>query len=165
MPAIFGKNTLAMNYLTALLLLLMPAIGLAQVHYPEVSHRYMASCGPTDIATIEKNIAFLDSLAGVGVGEGREQFLYDRGFSHYMRFAHSNDTADMRLAIDLHLEAWEGYSNLAALWNVGSFYFNLRECDEMRRYSEAFLEAAKTEEDFPVAFDELFYRYRFCCGE
>jgi hypothetical protein len=106
----------------------LPAI--AQVDFNDVKDRYTLTCEPATKEQLQANLHFVDSLWAVGVSEGRMDFLYKRGFTHYMCWLTFDETQHMEKAIESFKLGWDEYQDSVALWNlVVILCFNER-CEE-----------------------------------
>jgi hypothetical protein len=102
----------------------------AQVDFNQVKDRYTLTCEVPTKEQLQANLHFVDSLWAVGVSEGRMDFLYKRGFTHYMCWLTYNETTHVEQAIESFRLGWDEYEDSTALWNlVVILTFNDR-CDE-----------------------------------
>lgn len=121
------------NSLALLLLLSSGALWLtpmAQVDFNQVKDRYTLTCEVPTQEQLKANLHFVDSLWEVGVSEGRMDFLYKRGFTHYMCWLTYQEQQHVEHAIESFTLGWEEYEDSTALWNLAVILCFTKRCEE-----------------------------------
>ena len=151
-----------MNQATALLVFLLTLSYLAcsQVDYLEYKDRYNLSCGIPDSAVIARNQQLVDSLQHMKISSGKKVFLYDHGWVYYMRYIKWKNLDDLRVAAVSFEKGWTEHNDLNALWNLGTIYRALENCDKALDMTDLYINSVP--DSIPVDYKQVYYRYKYC---
>jgi hypothetical protein len=153
-----------MKQITSITFFLCIAIaGSAQVDYLEYKKRYSLSCGIPDSAEVARNKQLVDSLNGVEISKGVKEYLYDLGWTYYMRYLLYKEEDDIRKAHGSFLKGWKEHEDINALWNLGTTFSQLDDCSRAIEFTELYLE--NLPEGKTPDYQQVYYRYKFCCEE
>lgn len=149
--------------------LLLALFGLGQLHasaqidYIEFKERYSLSCGIADSVDVVRNQHLIDSLSTLTMSNGEKTFLYDAGWTYYMRYLKWKDLDDLAVASEYFKRGWDEYADIHALWNLGTCQRPAGNCDKAIEYTEKYIAAAKDSLD--IDYQQIYLRYKFCCGK
>lgn len=132
----------------------------SQVDFNLVKQGYTLTCEDPSKEELIANLHFVDSLWEVGVEDGRMDFLYKRGFTHYMCWLKGFSGEHAENAVESFRLGWEEYKDQHALWNLALVLcFNAR-CEEARPFL-AVLQELEGETSF-IDRDELDRLHAMC---
>lgn len=145
---------------TLALLLVFTFSAYSQVDYLEYKERYSLSCGIPDSSVIVRNQTLVDSLENVEIKNGKQQYLYDHGWVYYMRYIKWKEIDDLKKAAASFEECWKEHGNLPALWNLGTIYRALGDCDKALNLTELYIKSSP--DSIPIDYKQVYYRYKNC---
>jgi len=151
-----------MKQQTILLLLLLSLTYSAQsqIDYLDYKERYNLSCGIPDSSEIVRNQLLVDSLDNLEIGNGRQQYLYDHGWVYYMRYIKWKEKNDLEIAATNFENGWEEYQDLNSLWNLGTIYKALGDCDKALKMTDLYIDSIP--DSVTVDYKKVYYRYKYC---
>jgi hypothetical protein len=153
-----------MKYLiSSLSLLLLSLSSLAQVNYLDYKARYNLSCGTPDSIEITRNQVLIDSLEGSTFSEGEKEYRYDLGWVYYMRYVKWKEKVDLTKSMVAFEKGWEDFSDLTALWNLGTIYEQFGDCKKALDATELYLK--EIPEEKKPDYQQIYYRYKSCRGK
>ena len=132
----------------------------SQVDYIEYKDRYNLSCRIPDSSVIVRNQQLVDSLENVEITNGKQQYLYDHGWVYYMRYIKWKELDDLKKAAASFEEGWTRHNDLTALWNLGTIYRALDNCEKALDMTELFIKSVP--DSIPVDYKQVYYRYKNC---
>ncbi|WP_417590289.1 hypothetical protein [Owenweeksia hongkongensis] len=135
----------------------------SQVDYIDFKERYSLSCGVPGSAIIVKNQILIDSLQPFEITNDEMKYLYDYGWVYKMRYMKWKNIDDLRIAVSSFEAGWKQYQDLTALWNLGTLYRPLGDCEKALDYTELYLE--KVSGSVQVDYKQIYYRYKYCRGK
>jgi hypothetical protein len=147
-----------------LLFILFPFIKLiGQVNYLEVKEKLKASCGEVYLKDLFKDKALVDSIMQFEIIVGEEKFLYDAGMIYYLMYLKGKNKEDIIKSTEFNQKCWDKYGNLNALWNLGSNYGILQDCDKKIELTERYISEMKKDslEEF-IDYQQIYLRYKSC---
>ena len=117
----------------------------------------------SDSIELVRNQQFLDSVAQFEIIQGEEKFLYDVGMTYYKVYLKWKKQEDLLNSKKANQMCWEKYRNHMALWNLGTNYGLLNDCDKKIELTELFLNYMIENglEDY-ISYKQVYYRYKFC---
>ena len=130
--------------------------------YGDFAHLYRSSCGATDTNDVLFNQQLLDSLNNFDVTGAKRTFLYDRGWTYYMRSIIWKQPNDLKTAQQMFLDGWEQENDLFALWNLGVIAMMKADCDAVMNYTATFVREAKDHPEVIVDYEEVAFRMNYC---
>jgi hypothetical protein len=134
----------------------------AQVDYDKLRHRFTLSCGIPDSLTLVAQQTFVDSVASCKITRGEAEFLTDRGWVYYMRYVRWSLNDDLIMATRIYETSWQKFQTLSSLWALGTLYRQSGECERSLAATEQYLELA---EPSIIDYQQIYLRYKFCCGK
>lgn len=145
----------------ALLLTLTNLFG--QIDYLEVKDQIRASCGKISSEDILGDKAFIDSLMQFEIIKGEDKFLYDAGMTYYVMYLKWKNKEDIVKSIEFNQKCWDKYHNLRSLWNLGTNYGILENCEKKIELTELYINEMKKDslEKF-IDYQQIYFRYKFC---
>lgn len=132
----------------------------AQVDFNAVKNRYTLTCEDATKEELIANLHFVDSLWEVGVEDGRMDFLYKRGFTHYLCWLKGFPGEHAEHAVESFRLGWEDYKDQHALWNLALVLCFNERCEEARPLL-AILQELEGETSF-IDRDELKHLHAMC---
>jgi hypothetical protein len=124
---------------------------------------YSLTCRSSDSTELVRNQQFLDSIAQFQFINGEEQFLYDLGMAYYKIYNRWQIREDLLKSIEANERCWEEYNNPMALWNLGTNYGQLNNCEKQLELTERYINYMKNNElEEYISFEQVYYRYKFC---
>lgn len=135
----------------------------AQIDYSDFKTRSGLSCGIPDSTTIVNSQRILDSLESFEIINGKAEYLYDHGWTYYLSYMKWKNASDLQRAVGYWEEGWSDHQDLVALWNLGSAYRPLGECEKALDYTELYLK--NVPDSVKVDYKQVYYRYKFCRGK
>lgn len=145
--------------LVILLFLALPKGAWSQVDYGAFEHRFTLNCGRPDSLNLVQNKRFIDSLSTVGVSANEEQFLRDRSMLSYQFYLLWKNEVDLIKAKDDALVCWERFKNTPCLWDLGTMYRVLGDCDRAILYTDRYIQEVPEER---INFKQVYLRYKLC---
>lgn len=149
-------------------LLLLLLIGLTysaqgQIDYLDYKERYYLSCGTPDSSEVVRNQLLVDSLDNFEIVNGRQQFLYDRGWVYYLRYLKWKDKKDLEIAATCYEQGWIEYQDLSALWNLVVIFKALGDCEKAIKMVDLYIDTIP--ENKTVDYQSIYYIYKNCWRE
>lgn len=130
--------------------------------YGDFAHLYRSSCGATDTNDVLLNQQLLDSLSNFELTGAKGKFLYDRGWTYYMRSIIWKRPEDLDIAQQIFLDGWEQEHDLFALWNLGVIAMMKADCDAVIKHTTTFVREVKDRPEVIVDHEEVAARLNYC---
>ncbi len=150
------------NTLTLVTCLFISITALGQINYLKLRANYTASCGKMDSLELRANQLFVDSIAQFDIINGEEEFLYDYAWTYYHRYLKWKKEEDLEICIKYNEQCWKHYKNLSALWNLGSNYRSIGNCDKSLELTELYIIEMNKIDKTLIDYKQIYYRYKFC---
>ncbi|MDX2359858.1 MAG: hypothetical protein QNK23_03560 [Crocinitomicaceae bacterium] len=113
----------------------------AQIDYNEIRDNLIRTIDQSK-DTLDKNVSFIDSVAKLDIGLGKELFLFDYGWVYRQKYLHSRKQTDLLVSTCCYSQCWEEFSNSEALYRMASNY-GYHNCALSKKYYQLFLDIKK----------------------
>lgn len=133
-----------------------------QIDYTKLRGQYSVSCGKIDSTELINNQIFLDSLSQFEIINGEDKFLYDYAWTYYRRYLLWRQEKDLEMSIKYNQKCWDQYHDIKALWNLGSNYKILGDCDRALDLTELYITELNKIDKSLIDYQQIYYRYKFC---
>ena len=132
----------------------------SQIDYNEYREYFNLSCGIPDSTVIIQNQQLVDSLKSMKIVAGEQEYLYDHGWTYYLRYLKWKDDDDLKKAASSFERGWKEYNDLTALWNLGTIYRALGNCNRSLDMTELYIKEAP--DSIPIDYKQVYFRYKNC---
>ncbi len=129
-----------------------------QIDYIQLSEELNIEC--SDNLLDAKHLS--DSLSNFKIGNGKEQFLYDRGMTYYKLFGKDKKQDDFQTAKTAFESCWNEFQNLTAMWNLALLeYFN-NNCEQALQNIDLFIDSMPEDSVDRYMYKEAYELYKDC---